>query len=65
MTAARETVAAIATERERGFFGHCIYCGHHTYGLACSDHRDLLTVDTHTYAMRLRSTSPAEKGSPS
>lgn len=54
MTAARETVAAIATERESRLFGFCIYGGEPCVGLACAKHRDLLTLDPNTYAMRLR-----------
>lgn len=54
MTAARETVAAIATQRERRLYGFCIYCGTPTRGLSCAAHRDLLTLDPNTYLMRLR-----------
>ena len=59
---ARETVAAIATERERRLFGRCIYGGEPCRGLTCAAHRDLLTLDPNTYLLRLRATGPDTKG---
>ena len=56
MTTARETVAAIVVEREKRTYRECLYCGQPTRGLACSAHRDLLTLDPHQYEMRLRGT---------
>lgn len=54
MTAARETVAAIATERLPRVYRQCVYCGHPCHGIACRGHRDLLTTDPNYYALRLR-----------
>jgi hypothetical protein len=60
LVSARETVAAIATERERRLYGFCIYCARPCHGLACGAHRDLLTLDANQYEMRLRGAN--EKG---
>lgn len=56
---ARETVAAIAAEREVRLYRECLYCGRPCRGLACSAHRDLLVLDPHTYALRLRTKASA------
>jgi hypothetical protein len=57
VTAARETVAEIIAEREQRTYRECVYCSRPSFGLACIDHRDLLWVDDHYYAMRLRNDS--------
>lgn len=53
----RELTKAIAGEREQRLFGFCVYCGRPCRGLACNGHRDLLHLDDHTYALRLREQS--------
>lgn len=63
MTAARDTVAAIAAERAHRTFRECVYCGAPSYGLACAQHRPLLRNDPNYYELRLR-TGGAEEGAP-
>jgi hypothetical protein len=60
VTAARETVAAIATQRIPRVYRQCVYCGHPCRGLSCPAHRDLLLVDPNFYTLRLR-TGGAER----
>lgn len=61
-SAGRDTVAAIAGEREPRLYRECVYCGAPSYGLACSSHRDLLFSDPHQYSMRLRSNVVTDAG---
>lgn len=56
----RDLARDLTTQRERRLYGYCVYCGAPCHGLACRGHRDLLLVDDHTYAMRLRGTGGNE-----